>query len=162
VISFAAAPSLQPQPKHDADKHKQNRVMFRKARLKTATIKEKLRQAKDKRPPITKKALAKLWYKNVRIDDIAMYFGVSDERIRVAAAKYKLDSKAKVQEVFDSEWQPGDPTADEIKERAAEVRRGWSHEEMLRRAGVREAAEHWTIPAFSYNSKRAMFVKANC
>jgi hypothetical protein len=134
--------------------------MYRKARLTTATLREKFRQARDKRPPITKKALSKLWYKNVRIEDIALYFGVSDERIRVAAARYQLEPKTKVQEVFDSEWQPGDPTLDEIKERTAVIRAGWTETERRIRLGVRSDVSEWTPPAFTYNTRRAMFVGA--
>jgi hypothetical protein len=161
VISFANTSSSATQVNRvESNKHDKNCVMYRKARLTTATIREKLRQAKDKRPPITKKALSKLWYKNVRIEDIALYFGVSDERIRVAAARYNLDPKNKVQEVFDSEWQPGDPTQEEIKERAAEIRAKWTATEHLIRRGIRTDTPVWTPPAFTYNTGRAMFVGA--
>lgn len=161
MISFADTSSSAAQiNRAKEDKDAKNCVMYRKARLSALTVKEKLRQAKDKRPPITKKALSTLWYKNVRIEDIALYFGVSDERIRVVAARYQLDPKNKVQEVFDSEWQPGDPTPEEIKERTAVIRAGWTETELRLRLGIRGDVAAWTPPAFAYNTRRAVFVGA--
>lgn len=162
MISFAHTSSSATQVNRvESNRHDQNCVLYRKARLTTATIKEKLRQAKDKRPPITKKALSKLWYKNVRVEDIAAYFGVSDEKIRTTVNKYKLDPKQVVQETYDSEWQIGDPTPEEIKERAAIVRQKWSQAEAARRMGARPA-DPVDLRHFVYNARTSSFSAANC
>ena len=161
MISFVNTSSSATQVNRvEEDKDAKNCAVYRKARLTSATVREKLRQAKDKRPPITKKALSTLWYKNVRIEDIALYFGVSDERIRVVVARYQLDPKNKVQEIFDSEWQPGDPTQEEIKERTAEIRAKWTETELKLRLGIRSAVPAWSPPSFTYNTRRDVFVRA--
>lgn len=141
----------------------QRRVVIRKAGLRANEYVRSFKQraAQKRFPPLTKRALAQLWHRNVTIDDIAAYFGVSDEKIRTTANKYKLDPRRVVQEAYDSEWQPGDPTLEEIKERAAEIRAKWTETELRARLGERAlSAAGWVPASYVYNVQRAMFVRA--
>lgn len=158
MISFANTSSTQNESNPAPIKH--TRVVIRKAGLRANEYARFKQRAAQKRfPPLTKRALAQLWHRNVTIDDIAAYFGVSDEKIRTTANKYKLDPKRVVQEAYDSEWQPGDPTLEEIKERAAEIRAKWTETELRARLGERALSNAGWVPAsYVYNVKRAMFV----
>lgn len=157
MISFATKTSTNVKSNPALIKHGQGRVIVRKAGLRAQEYKISTTR---KRPPLTKKALARLWYKNIKIDLIAEFFGVSDEKIRTAVKEYELNPKQVVQETYDSEWQPGDPTPEEIKQRAAWIRESWTENERLHRMGMRVEQAAWTPPAFTYNTKRAMFVGA--
>lgn len=121
---------------------------------------KKFRSILTKKPNFSKELFATLWKNNLTIDELAAFFGVSDESIRVAAKNLQFVNKRKIKQELSNEWQPGDPTPEEIKERAAIVRQKWSENERFRRMGLRVAGPV-DLKHFIYNARTSSFSSAN-
>jgi hypothetical protein len=81
----------------------------------------------------SKEEFFEVWNSGVTAGDICEHFGIShDELVRIAQ-RYRLKYARRLAEV--------DPSADEIRERAAIVRLKWSPAEELRRRGGRGPLE---------------------
>lgn len=100
---------------------------------------------------ITIDELRELWEDaSIRNDDLAKRIGVPVSYLHVLRLRFGLQRRyyraSLVNEI----------TADEIKRRAAEIRKGWSAEERQKRAiGVRR--RHWTPPAYDYDHRNAVY-----
>lgn len=94
--------------------------------------------------------LFSLWGSRMRNDEIASALGITPKQLSRVARRYALCHRGKAKESVTD-----DPTQEEIAERAAEVRRGWSpDEEVRRRGGVRAT---WNPPAFAFHNKTTSF-----
>jgi DNA-directed RNA polymerase sigma subunit (sigma70/sigma32) len=121
---------------------------------------KKFRSILTKKPNFSKKLFATLWKNNLTIDELAAFFDVSDEAIRIAAKNLQFANKRKIKQELSNEWQPGDPTPEEIKERAAIVRQNWSEGEKFRRMGLRIAGPV-NLKHFVYHVRTSSFSSAN-
>jgi hypothetical protein len=121
---------------------------------------KKFRSILTKKPNFSKELFATLWKNNLTIDELAAFFDVSDEAIRIAAKNLQFANKRKIKQELSNEWQPGDPTPEEIKERAAIVRQKWSESERFRRMGLRVAGPV-NLKRFVYNVRSSSFSSAN-
>jgi hypothetical protein len=121
---------------------------------------KKFRSILTKKPNFSKELFATLWKNNLTIDELASFFDVSDEAIRIAAKNLKFEGKRKIKQELSNEWQPGDPTPEEIKERAAIVRQSWSEGEKFRRMGLRIAGPV-NLKHFVYHVRTSSFSSAN-
>jgi hypothetical protein len=121
---------------------------------------KKFRSILTKKPNFSKELFATLWKNNLTIDELAAFFGVSDETIRIAAKNLRFKAKRKIKQKLSNDWQPGDPTIEEIKERAAIVRQKWSESERFRRMGLR-AAGPVNLKHFVYHVRTSSFSSAN-
>jgi hypothetical protein len=82
----------------------------------------------------------KLWLKTTP-SEMAAKYGISRMAIYYRAKSFGLPTRAEIEESLES------PTAEEILERAAEVRKRWSHEEEQKRlVGNRGTGRKWTAP----------------
>ena len=121
---------------------------------------KKFRSILTKKPNFSKELFATLWKNNLTIDELASFFDVSDEAIRIAAKNLQFANKRKIKQELSNEWQPGDPTPEEIKERAAIVRQSWSEGEKFRRMGLRIAGPV-NLKHFVYHVRTSSFSSAN-
>ena len=121
---------------------------------------KKFRSVLTKKPNFSKELFATLWKNNLTIDELASFFDVSDEAIRIAAKNLQFANKRKIKQELSNEWQPGDPTPEEIKERAAIVRQNWSEGEKFRRMGLRIAGPV-NLKHFVYHVRTSSFSSAN-
>lgn len=121
---------------------------------------KKFRSILTKKPNFSKELFATLWKNNLTIDELASFFDVSDEAIRIAAKNLKFKGKRKIKQELSHEWQPGDPTPEEIKERAAIVRQSWSEGERFRRMGLRITGPV-DLKHFVYHVRTSSFSSAN-
>jgi len=112
------------------------------------------------RPVLNRNSFNRLWNSNLPVNEIADFFGVSPSLVKTMAIKYGSLSPSARREEQAQEWQPGDPTPEEIKERAAVIRAGWTETELRARLGERKTAERWVPAAYVYDTKKAMFVGA--
>lgn len=115
-----------------------------------------LRSVLNQRPQFTPEVFKRLWEQNLTIQELAEFFSVSDETIRVTADKLKFVKKRVQQKKLSMEWQPGDPTLEEIAERAALIRAGWSDAETIRRLGGQPNAKV-ELRCFAYNPQTLNF-----
>jgi DNA-directed RNA polymerase sigma subunit (sigma70/sigma32) len=122
---------------------------------------KKLRSVLTKKPNFSIKLFAAMWKNNLTIDELAAFFGVSDETIRIAANNLQFAKKRKIKQELAEEWKIGDPTPEEIKERTAIVRQKWSQAETARRLGARPA-KPVNLRHFVYNVRTSSFSAANC
>lgn len=83
-------------------------------------------------------------------EQIAAEFGLTPDELTAAIARiWRTNYHAQVAATGRMPQQRlADPTPEEIEERAAEVRRGWSETEHRRRAGLPESAG-WEAPTVS-------------
>jgi hypothetical protein len=121
---------------------------------------KKFRSILTKKPNFSKGLFATLWKNNLTIDELATFFGVSDETIRIAAKNLRFKAKRKIKQKLSNDWQPGDPTLEEIKERAAIVRQKWSESERFRRMGLRVAGPV-DLKHYVYHVRTSSFSSAN-
>lgn len=119
---------------------------------------KQLRSVLTKKDNFSEELFARLWKNKLTIDEIAQFFGVSDETVRIAAKKLELKSKRAIERERAQRCQESDPTPEQIRERAAEIRAGWSEKELLYRLGARSDDNAWTPPAFVFMPKQTMFV----
>lgn len=86
-----------------------------------------------------------------RVIEIARACGISQQDVYRAAREMELPRRS---ELFSAAESRGyvDPTEDEIKQRAQEVRMSWSEEEEAKRlVGFRPASLEWTPPVVSFS-----------
>jgi hypothetical protein len=70
------------------------------------------------------------------VEEIAEITGVNVKVVTFGLRRHNLPVIYRRERDHDlkmREWQPGDPTPEEIEERAAEIRKGWSRHEYARR-----------------------------
>ena len=119
---------------------------------------KKLRSVLTKKDNFSEELFARLWKNKLTIDEIAQFFGVSDETVRIAAKKLEFKSKRAIKRERAQRCQESDPTPEQIRERAAEIRAGWSEHELRIRRVEREVSVSWTPPAFVYKPRQSMFI----
>lgn len=100
---------------------------------------------------VTLEQLTELWDDGtIRNDELAKRIGVPPSYLHVLRLRYRLKRRY---------YQPEpkqEISIEEIKRRAAEIRRGWSPEERQKRAiGVRR--RHWQPPAYDYDHRNAVY-----
>lgn len=92
--------------------------------------------------------LFRLWRTPMTADEIQHQLGISHNRLYGLVRKHKLPPRPLIKGEPTTR-QANDPTEEEILERAAEVRRGWSEKEHeKRRVGKRKT--DWNIPTYVY------------
>lgn len=97
--------------------------------------------------------LRDLWFSPETNAVIAEQLGLSMWQLYLAGKQLDLPSRHdSVRRV----WKTVDPTPEEITERAAAIRRGWSDEEHDRRL-VGSVAKPWKMPAFVYDGRVTAF-----
>lgn len=111
------------------------------------------------RPGFSPKIFRKLWRQNVPISELAKIFRVSEAIISATAVKLKCEQPNVQQDELDMEWQPNDPTLEEIAERAADIRARWSDDEKIRRAGG-TVKSYVVLKHYAYDGRTASF--SNC
>lgn len=121
---------------------------------------KKFRSILTKKPHFSKAIFATLWNNNLTTDELAAFFGVSDETIRLAAKNLRFENKRKIKQDLSNDWQPGDPTLEEIKERAEMVRQSWSEAERFRRMGLRVSGPV-DLKHYVYHVRTSSFSSAN-
>ena len=82
---------------------------------------------------MTDNQLIERWNKKVPVKQIAAEFSVTINVVHGRAKRLGLESYFAKKSQEDAGPEPGDPREEEIEERAAEIRRGWSDEERVRR-----------------------------
>jgi hypothetical protein len=91
---------------------------------------------------LTKRALEKKLQENVRSADLIAFFGVTEHQFYYWSRKWGLAKKRCLDDEIES------PSIEEIASRAADVRAGWSEDEMERRACGRHRAPY-SIPVIA-------------
>jgi hypothetical protein len=81
----------------------------------------------------TKDEFLKVWFSGATAGDICEYFGLNHDELVALASQWGFGSARRLLEV--------DPTADEIRERAAVVRSRWTTAEERRRRGAAKPLE---------------------
>lgn len=94
-----------------------------------------------------------LWHSQMSNPELAAALGVKPSYLATIRLRFKLPLRRHVQSVGDKSESP---STDEIKARAAEIRRGWSAEERQKRAtGLRR--RRWTPPSYDYDHRQSVF-----
>lgn len=102
---------------------------------------------------VPRDALKALWDRNSLPTELAAHFNVSKSAIYTLAEHYKLGKRAWARDRL--EQTEIDPSPEEIRERAAEMRQKWSDDERYRRAhGFLPRVE---IRRFAYNGVSVCF-----
>lgn len=82
---------------------------------------------------MTDNQLIERWNQKVPVKQIAAEFGVTVNVVHGRARRLGLESHFVKKSPENGGPEPGDPREEEIEELAAEIRRGWSDEERVRR-----------------------------
>ena len=100
---------------------------------------------------ITLDELRELWDDgSIRNEELANRIGVPASYLHVLRLRFGLQRRYHRKQAKD------DISVEEIKRRAAEIRKGWSPEERQKRAiGVRR--RHWQPPAYDYDHRNAVY-----
>lgn len=98
--------------------------------------------------------LFELWASPMTFDEVQKALGVSHSKLYRLAKRHKLPLRARMAQDRKNAREP-DPTAEEIAQRAAEIRAGWSEQEHERRAGKRTAM--WEAPEYVYEANTSTF-----
>lgn len=95
-----------------------------------------------------KQKLLELWKTDLPNREIAAQLGLTEVQLYVAGRKLKLIQRwGYVRRVYRKYV---DPTEDEIRARAAEIRAGWSEEEREKRLVGNCVDRTWRPPAFEF------------
>lgn len=102
--------------------------------------------------PIDTDLLRDLWFDaDSAIADICVRLGVCQDTVYKHAKNMGLPRKPRVERNGDK-----DPSAEEIEERAAAIREGWSDAERERRR-VGGKPKEWHPPQFVYSGRQLLF-----
>lgn len=102
--------------------------------------------------PIDTDLLRDLWFdSDVAITDMCVRLGVSSDTIYKNAKQMGLPRRPRAERISDK-----DPTAEEIAERSATIREGWSESEKERRR-VGGRRQEWTPPHFVHSGRQLLF-----
>jgi hypothetical protein len=91
--------------------------------------------------------LFRLWNSDLTRLEVCEKLGISIKQLYTLARKYSLPKKSNVYVCDDG---PESPTAEEIKMRAAEIRKKWTPEEKKIRAScrIKGKAKPWRVPCY--------------
>lgn len=102
--------------------------------------------------PIDTDLLRDLWFDSgVAITDICVRLGVSQDTIYKNAKQIGLPRRPRAERLSDK-----DPTPEEIEERSAVIRAGWSESEAERRR-VGGKRQEWSPPHFVNSGRQILF-----
>lgn len=97
--------------------------------------------------PLDRQKCRDLWTTNLTNEELARELGINQVQLYVAGRKLGLGQRWAY---INRKYTPReDPTEDEIKARAAEIRAGWSEEEREARL-VGNCAKTWRPPAYEF------------
>lgn len=98
--------------------------------------------------PLDRQKCRDLWTTSLTNEELAKELGINPVQLYVAGRKLGLGQRW---EYINRKYTPReDPSEDEIKARAAEIRAGWSEEEREARLVGSRAGKTWRPPAFEF------------
>ena len=98
--------------------------------------------------PLDRQKCRELWTTSLTNEELARELGITPVQLYVAGQKLGLGQRWGY---ISRKYQPRqDPTEDEIRARAAEIRAGWSEEERERRLVGNCVDRTWRPPAFEF------------
>lgn len=111
--------------------------------------------ALTQKPGFSVAEFVRLWEEACPLQSMAAQFGVSTATICKTARQLKLKSRTAAAQASAMEQADDDPTIEEILERAAEIRAGWSEEEKMRR--ISRAVSRVELRHYIYHPYTASF-----
>ena len=98
------------------------------------------------------KEFVRLWYSEASLAEVCETLGITGGSLWHLQSKLGLPARGRPR---DTQRRPGDPTPEEIKERAAECRKKRTKEEQARNDRIGRI--DYEIPAFAYNCRNGSF-----
>ena len=100
--------------------------------------------------------LLDLWKSELTTDQIAKELGISRSKLFLLARQHKLASRKRARKRITRPTTP-DPTPEEIRIRAQEIRSQWSDSEELRRRKNAIDIVSWRVPQYTFDANGNVF-----